>query len=397
MEALGRGDLPLYKLQKYGWNTTDVLDRIARHASIPRTWLTYGGRKDRWATTTQYVSVCSRCTKDLSHRYPPEKQDSRESLPFYVFERVGATARPMGPSFIRKNVFKIVVRSLDPGELELVCARIASQAVKYGHPNYFDDQRFRGVRPETGFAAERMLRRQWRGALQSILGAWGYLDDLKEWEAWKAEGCEELLHRISEPWLRKVCQHIRENRGDYMGALRLVPREELSMIFSSYQSFLWDELLRRVLQNLGITLSVYEGDIGAYFFYEPEDDPAFCEKIERLRRVQATLPAAKATFSDELFTSTYSVLLSERGLRPSSFNLRQLRQAFFKAVPRDVLVFPSDFRLDGPEPDEVFRGTHKITLNFALPRGCYGTIVVKRLFARPHPLWPLQPGRRGRV
>lgn len=366
------GPFALYQLRKYGWNTTDVLDHIARNAGIPRSCLRYGGRKDRWALTVQHITADPECTLDLSTEFrasPPGES-------FYELRRIGAISQPMSPSLITGNSFQIVVRELELAEANRALDRARTILPEFGVPNYFDDQRFRGTSQRTGFAAERIMKGQWRGALQAVLDGLGCLDTLDDWEDWST-----VYLNAQQRWVRRICKYMQQHPRDYLGALHLIPQDDLAMYYSAFQAFLWNELLRRALVNLGLPLSAYPGETGPYLFLEP-DVSVHQESLRRLRQSSAMLPGPKASYSDELLQQLYLSILEERGLRPSDFNVRRLRTVYFKAVPRALLVTPAELHVSGPEPDELHPGKFKLRIEFELPRGSYGTIVVKSLFAR---------------
>lgn len=76
----------------------------------------------------------------------------------------------------------------------------------------------------------------------------------------------------------------------------------------------------------------------------------------------------------------YAEVFRENALKRPMFNLKQIRQAFFKSVKRKALVVPENLQFSAAE-DEIYNGKKKLILNFILPRGSYGTMFVKRLFS----------------
>ena len=60
--------------------------------------------------------------------------------------------------------------------------------------------------------------------------------------------------------------------------------------------------------------------------------------------------------------------------------------------PRDLRIHPKGLRISAPERDDRNRGRSMLEFDFALPRGAYATMLVKRLFA---PSWYAQKGERG--
>jgi tRNA pseudouridine13 synthase len=61
------------------------------------------------------------------------------------------------------------------------------------------------------------------------------------------------------------------------------------------------------------------------------------------------------------------------------FNIRSVRQAFFKSAERKAVVIPESLSARAAD-DEIYEARKKLTLRFVLPRGSYGSILIKRLF-----------------
>ena len=366
MSIESTGPYAVYELKKAGWNTLDALARAARALGVPHSIFSYGGRKDRHALTTQ--TVTARSSRDLSI------DQEGCSLTF-----LGRSPRPMGPDLIRSNKFEIALRSLSNEEVATVDHR-EYLVSRFGCPNFFDDQRFGSMEKKRGFVAERMLKRHWRGAVELFLTA-EYGNESAEqrerrefyaanWDNWEACG-RGAKTQFEHDMIRELCQ----KPLDYVGALQAIPAPELSMLFSAYQGFLWNEMLRRYLGRLDIPLGEYPGDAGPYLFYEELSD----SHLEKLRGLQIPTAGSKLAFQDPEVEVLYDSVLLEKGLDRGSFNLRRIRQAYFKSVQRAAIVIPQGFSIDEAEADEAYDGHLKMTVRFELPRGAYGTMMVKAL------------------
>ncbi|MEK7828364.1 MAG: tRNA pseudouridine(13) synthase TruD, partial [Deltaproteobacteria bacterium] len=51
------GEHRVYLLTKRGFNTVDLLLRLSKKLGIPFSNFSYGGKKDRHALTTQYITI----------------------------------------------------------------------------------------------------------------------------------------------------------------------------------------------------------------------------------------------------------------------------------------------------------------------------------------------------
>jgi tRNA pseudouridine13 synthase len=134
------GDFCVYRLQKRGWNTVDVLKNLSKKLNLPSSDFSYGGKKDKYALTSQYITIGRQGYKQTpppvsppsqggdeggvkkprvmhrSSRFPsvvnsaeiekliPTKLDKEN----YSLSFVGLMDRPMGPDLIKGNKFHIV-------------------------------------------------------------------------------------------------------------------------------------------------------------------------------------------------------------------------------------------------------------------------------------------------
>lgn len=356
----------LYLLEKRGYSTDDALDRIARELGIARDDFAYGGRKDRHALTRQYVTA-------RPGRARPYQ------APGLTLTAAGWLDRPMGPDLIARNRFALVLRALTADE----SARIAARAteVAEGVCNYFDDQRFGSYDPEHGFLAERLLKRHYRGALQSYLlsrvgsrrqrAAW-FAAHWGDWEACRAQGRSAGELRVLAALSERPHQLVR--------ALQAIPAGELSLFFAAYQGFLWNEILRRCL-GPGPHRS-YPGRAGPYLF------PLSVATRRQLGSL-AIPTAGPRPGGDPAVRAVYEQVLAERGLHGGVFNLRRFRQAYFKSTLRAALAVPGELAIPAARADALYPGRLCRELRFTFPPGSYGTMLVKALLAPdPNPAAP---------
>jgi tRNA pseudouridine13 synthase len=105
------------------------------------------------------------------------------------------------------------------------------------------------------------------------------------------------------------------------------------------------------------------------------------EKSNYLMKLQIPTASSKLKMPDEITEKIYNNLLQERKVKHSMFNLKKIRQAFFKSIERDVIVKPELFKYT-IEDDEVYENRRKMTISFFLPRGSYATMLIKRIFAK---------------
>ncbi|MDN3512791.1 MAG: tRNA pseudouridine(13) synthase TruD [Candidatus Brocadia sp.] len=412
------GEFCVYLLKKRGWNTVDILKMLSRKLNIPYASFSYGGKKDKYALTSQYITIARQIpfsfkSKDnggmkrpwikstnstLTHKYSvPSKIDEEN----YSLSLIGYMDRPMGPDLIAGNRFQIAVRHLT--EDDLASALRAIDRVKQdGYPNYFDDQRFGSFDARQGFIAERILKKHYNGALKIYFSSI-HPDDSKEekehrkffyenWGNWQA-----CLKGATSKFERETFRYLEKHPRGFIPILQRISHEKMVLFFSAYQSHLWNEVLRKIIRSVGSdsfmlgnshtngwhgqtclsvnNLKISRGIAGDYLFYTQLNN----KRKAYLSSLVIPMPASNIRMPDAFTKNLYAEVLKENNLKPSLFNIRKIRQAFFKGIERRAIITPEDLSVDSAE-DEIYQGRKKLILKFFLPRGCYGTMFIKRLF-----------------
>lgn len=163
-EPDGEGEHLLLQITKVGQNTGWVAAQLARAANIPAREVSYAGRKDRHAVTTQWFCL----------RIPGSKMDDPAALMPEGCSLLAHTwhRRKLRPGNLSGNRFQIRVREL-AGDRDALVERLATIAGA-GVPNYFTEQRFgRGGSPldppTPPVPRAREARSLWLSAARSAL------------------------------------------------------------------------------------------------------------------------------------------------------------------------------------------------------------------------------------
>ena len=335
-------------------------------SKVPSNSFSYGGKNDKHAATSQFIAIEGPRIKDINSDHLA-----------LIFQ--GYMDRPMGPDLIEGNRFEVVVRQLTSAAAQEVLLQLKNVQAQ-GFPNYFDDQRFGSFDADQGFLAEKILLGHFNGAVKIHLTS-VYLGNpkaekerrlffLQHWKDWKV--CASHAHTEFEKY---AFEELKKGEKANLSVLNQVPKEELSMYFSAYQSFLWNELASKIVrQKAGEELVHVQGVTGDYIFYKNVPDNLF----DYLRSLLIPTAAHNCQMPDDGCARIYTELLESRGVKTSLFNKLKIRRAFFKATQRPLVVFPSELGAEVSE-DEIYPGKMKVTLKFVLPRGSYATMLIKCL------------------
>ena len=356
------GSHRLLKLTKQGLNTSDALRRIASQNKLSLRDIGYGGRKDKHAHAVQYITIKS--------RKPPRPLKHKD----LSLDEAGWLNRPMGPDLIAANHFRITVRDLTPEEIKNALIQL-DRLGRHGFFNYFDDQRFGPFDALQGFLAEKIIKKHFNGALKFFITHAGSEDRKPErerkkrlfsiWGHW-----DKCADEAVSDFERTAFARLKTRPGDFTQILRAIPADELGFHFASYQSFLWNEILRRLVLKTGEPVRCYPGTCGDYLF------------SDRFEGYPASLPTASSRmdFADPGTKNEYARLFEEQGIKASLFNVKKIRQAYFKSASRQVLSMPETLRFS-TENDDLHENKNKLLLQFSLRRGSYATMLIKNIFA----------------
>jgi tRNA pseudouridine13 synthase len=360
------GDFALYRLTKRGWTTTAAMETIARRWKLERRRLAWGGLKDRHAETVQYFSVLR----------GPRRRLRQQDL---AVDYLGQAPEAYESHHIRANRFDITIRDVSDVELKHAFLELA-EVREYGVPNYFDDQRFGSV-VNGQFIARFMLLGQYEQALRCAVTA-PYDHDrarskqvkrllAERWGDWPS-----LADALPDSKGRQIVQYLFHNPADFPGAFALLPHAMRTIYLAAYQSHLWNRILARWLElncrpEQLSHLHTDDGRLPIHRMLAPD-------QLVSLRALSLPLPTARWQPADDPRRALVEAVLAEENLSLADLRFKGHRAMFFSKGERQALSLPDNLQSD-TAIDEYVPGQSTIRLRFALSRGAYATLIVKRI------------------
>jgi tRNA pseudouridine13 synthase len=358
----------IFLLLKQGVDTFDAVRRIAQRLRISLFEIGYAGLKDKHAVARQYISI------------PTKYNVQGLKMDAMVLTLVGYSRKKIKIGDLIGNRFTITARDIQEEELSDISRRAETIATS-GMPNYFDSQRFGSVIDKV-FIGKEVVLKQYEKAVKQYLTAYQKSESKK---------IKDEKRRILSAWndLTRVRVYnkafavvIKEylKTKDWRAAYRKIPAHLREMYVNAYQSFLWNECIKEILKSSVEKKKLYsvEYAIGSLLF--------FTNLSEQERE---KIPLTFQTISDQMTISDsehhfIDRMLAKEGLRRDDFGIEDETGNFFKTRARQVLLIPEDFTIVKPERDELnSKGNvtrYKTQVSFSLPKGCYATVVTKRLF-----------------
>jgi len=401
------GRFLILELKKDNWDTHSVIRELSRRLGISRKRIGFAGTKDKFAVTTQKISISGIEEDDLAHI----------RLKDVTLRIIGRSNKPVSLGDLYGNEFEITIRGLKGSEDEIL-QRINSISAEIdamgGIPNFFGVQRFGINRPITHIVGERLIRGDVKGAVMTYL-AYITPDESESEEVREArqlcqEGnFKECLKRMPLRYERAILNELVKakksteqlSESDYIAAFNALPVNLQKLFIHAYQAYLFNLVLsKRMSLSLSLSLNLnmnrqqpfnaaLVGDIVCYRNEHGFADPAKLERVTEekvdainrlIKRGRAFVTAPVFGFATELGAGLEGEIerevLAAEGIELSDFKLNVLPALSSRGTRRPIIV-PVKVNCKELSDDEMNPGCKRVKLNFFLPKGSYATVVLR--------------------
>ena len=307
-----------FELVKEGWNTIDLIRKIALFLGVAEREIGFAGIKDKQAVTKQFCSVRANFLGKLEQL----------KINGVTIRVVGYGNEPIRMGNLQGNAFVITIRNLDSGEMPALVDVV---------PNYFDEQRF----SENNVAIGRYLLRKEFGA------------------------AAELIDRF------EVREYLLKAPQDAVGALKKVSLRLLKLYTNAYQSFIWNRALSGYILRRG--KNVYENEYSLGIL-------RFAANLADFSGMKIPLVGFNQTESEDvLVQEIVSGVLKEEGLSQQHFVIKQIPELSLEGEMREAVVCVQDLAIGKLLDDELNTGKKKCMVSFFLPKGSYATMTIRAM------------------
>lgn len=386
------GPFRVYLMDKQKLSTFDAIARIQNRFGLPPRSISYCGLKDKQGRTEQIIAV---------RGVDVDMQDEDLRLKF-----LGRTDKPLSARNITSNRFAVTVRQLENRDLNLVTLA-ATEVERLGVVNYFDSQRFGSLKHGQGFIAKDLLRGDFEAALHNYLARPSPLDrtdDAKVKQFWASnwgDWTAKVPFEAGRKYFR-VIRALRDEPEDFVNAFLQIDSDYRAMQLFTYQSYLWNEGARRLLQMLLPREQIFPMPYQAGTLLHHTGGSQ--EVLQYLSKATFPLLAPDTTFTDPKVEEAVKWVLTREKLKLEDLRIKEApKLLFFKHEERPLIVHPEKLVIGKPRPDDFNRGFIKVNIAFTLPPGSYATLVVKRLFhfgvekERLEDIAPREPREEGEI
>jgi tRNA pseudouridine13 synthase len=360
----GSGEHCYLTIEKRAISTLEAIRQIAKYFNMQERDIGYAGMKDAVGVTRQTFSI---------QHGTPGKAMAMEEEGITVLSAVRHTNK-LKVGHLKGNRFRIVVRGVR-SDAATTTHEILGLLEQRGVPNYFGYQRY-GAQGNSHLIGAAMLRRDWRGALDQLIGK----PDLVRDDGWREAICayrrgdlQESLRMFPKQCRgeREVLQRLVARPAEFEKAFAVVQPRLKKLYLSAFQSSLFDRIVARRIERID---EIMDGDLackhinGACFLVEEAASEA-----ERAR-----------TFEISASGPLYGCKMK----RPTGIPLEIEREVLEKSE-----ICPEDFNLPGGLRMEGERRPLRVPLNgatfsleddclrleFTLPKGSYATSVLREI------------------
>ena len=343
VEPLGQGEHVWCTLKKRNWDLLKLVRLIAEMLHISRNKISYAGTKDKVAITYQTLSFFNVSPKQI-------KSLKVEGVEFSNFEY---NQRALQLGELKGNWFSITVRDLDAKYNNRFLDSRIKEIKENGVLNLFDTQRF-GTRNITHLVGKEIIKGRIPEAVFLYLTKTNKDERPEIGKARKfLEETENFPEAIKlfpkgSKWDIAILNHLISNPEDYTGAIKTLPKTLQMMFVHAFQSYLWNMTAR---------------------------------EYHKTNKKQTSLPIIgfNTKLGNAYIDKIIKKILNKEKIKMEDFKIKDIPYLSSSGSSRDLLVFPEKikYRL---EKDELNKGKSKAIVEFELPKGSYGTLVVKEIF-----------------
>jgi tRNA pseudouridine13 synthase len=256
-EPSGEGEHLYIGVQKAGVSHGELMATLRRHFGVTDTQIGFAGMKDKMGITRQVISIhlpgAAAQPRDADAQPPHDR----------IRELWAARHRnKIQRGHLQGNRFSIRIREVDPTRA-LQARRTLLRLVQTGVPNYFGSQRF-GYRRNNHLVGILLLRRDWRGIIDEVLGAQG--TPFPEYQRERRELFDARhVEQAASHWTaadrseRIIINALRRGEKN-RNAVLSVGRAAFAFWLSAFQSAAFNRVLDRRIDD-GLFDQLIEGDL----------------------------------------------------------------------------------------------------------------------------------------
>lgn len=381
------GKYLVLEITKRDWDTHHLTRTLAKILQISQKRVGVAGTKDKRALTTQKISIFDIDASKIENVH----------LKDIEMKVLGRSRKSIELGDLWGNDFRITIRDISssPEETKKLLDKTTGEILAQGGvPNFFGVQRFGSIRPVTHLVGKAIVEGDFEKAAMLYIAepfpdepdetkrARQYVKDTRDLK----EGLKIYPLRLGHE--RAMMNHLIANPNDFAGAFLVLPRNLYKMFVHGYQSYIYNIIICRRIENSLPLNQAVEGDIICFKnevglpdsskteIVTAETVAAVNRLIKRNRAfLTAPLPGFITDFASGIPGGIEQEVLRELKVPLEGFDIKEIPEMSSKGTRREILLQAEPmFKV---ADDELNPGKSKAVLEFMLPKGSYATTVLR--------------------
>lgn len=386
------GQYLIVELTKWDWDMHHVIRDLSRSLGISQKRFSWAGTKDKRAITKQKISIW-----DIS-----EEELGNVNLPRVELHAMGRSNKKVELGDLLGNSFRIKISGVDLPieETEKRIQSISDEIAQFGGvPNFFGVQRFGTLRSITHLVGDAIRKGDFERAALTYI-AKPFPSEPEEIRSarehvWRTHDFKVGLKLFPRHlrYERAMMNHLISNPGDYIGAFRILSPGLKKLFVHAHQSYVFNKILSRRLQN-GLPLNIaIEGDIVCFVNKSGFPDVSriqFVNKdnldginnliLKKRAFVTAPLVGYESQLAKEEPGEIERAVIDEMEIDLNDFAIPKMPELASSGLRREILLsVQPTHEID----TDIKANCTKVFLRFSLPKGCYATVVLREYMKNP--------------
>jgi tRNA pseudouridine13 synthase len=367
-------------VQSTNWDTHLLVKKISRRLEISSKRIGFAGTKDKRAVSTQLMSFYNISKEQLTTL----------TIKDVTITPLHTTKKPINLGQLQGNQFKIIIRTIDQKNTNTHLSQYIDYFTKNpGFPNYFGIQRFGGIRPITHLVGKHIIHGEFEKAVMIYL-AQNYPEESpdiaeKRQQLAKTHDFTEALKTfpIHLRFERAMLSALQQHPDNFQNALLALPKKLLLMFINAYQSYLFNKILSKRLQNHLPLNHALPGDIIISDKNTGEKNQYITTTTANIEKVNQQIQKNHAVVSGILLghTPVYASgemgeiehnVIEEEHLDPRLFFIPEIPFLSSSGIRRGIYAPVNNLNTSLTQ-DSITPKKNALELSFDLQKGCYAT------------------------
>jgi tRNA pseudouridine13 synthase len=354
------------------WETNLLIRELSDWLHISKQRIGFAGTKDKRAKTKRAMSFYN----------VREEKLANVKIKDVEIENIYRSNIPIRIGFLKGNNFELVARNIGKKVKPENVRESVGFFQNYGvFPNFYGIQRFGIIRPITHIVGKHIVRGEFEKAAMTYIANPMKAEDKETFELRKkleethdfAEALKNYPKKLN--FEKAILNKLVVDPKDFIGALKELPRNLITMFVYAYQSYLFNKILsERIRSKIPLNEAII-GDIILPIRKGVVDEKGIFVSDKNIEKVNKQISKGKAVVSSVLFGSD-SIFSEEEMEEIEHKIIEKEKTSSGSRRPIFSKVKNLDYKL---LDDDLNPGRQALILKFELQKGCYATSFIREI------------------